>query len=386
MPVNVFVSYRKDDAAAYALLIRDALRKEFGDANVFMDIDRLPLGQPYTLELAKALYVCDVLVAVIGLGWMEEMKARKAKGERDHLREEIAVALGREIAVIPVLVGREGRLPAMPRAAELDENIRGLTGRQTHSIAYEKFKSDAATLCERIREETKSKVRSSRTVATVARLTGLAVLVFLASYLAIKPSFNHSPNDLHKFFSFGHPYKFATQVSDLNRPLYFSPTGQEIKSENCTTSSEETLIIHARPQGIDVDPKTREARKVLIASCWNKDDNMRRPLFNHCLAYELKEESPIAEYYYPALQRIKSDVVIGLRKPGIHMFKPIDGPNTIGLECRITFDTPEGGQPVLSLAEAASLDAAQQTLAFLIASFVLFAIFAMIMHTLIARR
>ena len=62
---------------------------------------------------------CDVLVAIIGQHWIELAKAKVASGERDYAREEIASALKRNIIVVPVRVGREGRLPSLPRAEDL---------------------------------------------------------------------------------------------------------------------------------------------------------------------------------------------------------------------------------------------------------------------------
>ena len=41
---RVFVSYRRDDAAAYAGRLYDALSARFGADNVFMDVDAIGLG------------------------------------------------------------------------------------------------------------------------------------------------------------------------------------------------------------------------------------------------------------------------------------------------------------------------------------------------------
>jgi hypothetical protein len=40
--------------------------RSFGEANVFMDVDRALAGQRFERELDKALSRCDVLIAVIG--------------------------------------------------------------------------------------------------------------------------------------------------------------------------------------------------------------------------------------------------------------------------------------------------------------------------------
>jgi hypothetical protein len=124
MPGKIFVSYRRDDVPGDARGIRDALATRFGKTSIFMDVDNLFAGQRFGEELAKALASCDVFLAIIGPRWMDLLAAKTASGERDYVREEIAAALKREIVVIPVRVGREGSMPALPRPDELPEDIR----------------------------------------------------------------------------------------------------------------------------------------------------------------------------------------------------------------------------------------------------------------------
>ncbi len=121
-----FISYRRDDARGEARSIRDRLARKFGEPNVFMDVDSLLAGQRFDHQLDAALAHCDVLLALIGPRWMELFAERAKADERDYVRDEIAAALERDIVVIPVLVGQEGRMPQMPRAADLPEDIRDL--------------------------------------------------------------------------------------------------------------------------------------------------------------------------------------------------------------------------------------------------------------------
>ena len=62
------------------------------------------------------------------------------------MREEIGGALKREIAVIPVLVGREGQLPPLPRPEDLPAELRDLLLFQKHGVAHETFGRDADQL------------------------------------------------------------------------------------------------------------------------------------------------------------------------------------------------------------------------------------------------
>jgi hypothetical protein len=143
---RIFISYRRDDAPADARNIRDRLARKFGESNVFMDVDNLFAGQRFDQELDKALSQCQVVVAVIGRNWMDLLTAHRRAGGRDYVREEIGGALRRQIAVIPVLVGREGQLPLLPRPEDLPAELRDLLLFQKHGVAHETFGRDADQL------------------------------------------------------------------------------------------------------------------------------------------------------------------------------------------------------------------------------------------------
>jgi formylglycine-generating enzyme required for sulfatase activity len=151
MAAKVFISYRRDDDPAAAARVRDGLARKFGNANLFIDVDDLLAGQRFDEELAKALKRCDVLIAVLGERWMELLKAKTANSERDHVREEIAAALQRQIVVIPVRIGREGQLPPLPRTGDLPSDISDLILYQKHDVTHEHFGRDIAELVEAIR-------------------------------------------------------------------------------------------------------------------------------------------------------------------------------------------------------------------------------------------
>lgn len=141
---RIFISYRRDDAPGDARGVADRLARHFGKPNVFMDVDNLLAGQRFDRELDRALSQCDVLIAILGPRWIELMS--RADGERDFVRDEIGAALKRDIVVIPVLVGREGHMPALPQSKDLPEELRELVLYQKHSVAHETFGRDTAEL------------------------------------------------------------------------------------------------------------------------------------------------------------------------------------------------------------------------------------------------
>jgi formylglycine-generating enzyme required for sulfatase activity len=146
MAGKIFISYRRDDDASGAARIRDALVARFGSRSVFMDVDNLLAGQRFDRKLAQALDECDVLIAVIGPRWMDLLRERAAKEERDYVRAEIAAAIKRDILVVPVRVGHEGRVTSMPRETELPEDIAELALYQKHDVIHERFGADMKAL------------------------------------------------------------------------------------------------------------------------------------------------------------------------------------------------------------------------------------------------
>lgn len=182
MKRKLFISYRRDDAAADAARIRDVLAAAFGRSSVFMDVDNLLAGRRFDKELAKALDHCDVLIAVLGPRWVEILKERLGASETDYVREEVSAALRRGIVVIPVRAGLEGRLLPLPRPSELPDDIRELVLHGKHDVVHETFGRDAAELVKAIRSLRKENVTGRRWRHIVAMLVALAVVAALVVF------------------------------------------------------------------------------------------------------------------------------------------------------------------------------------------------------------
>ena len=133
---NVFISYRRDDSAPYAGRISDRLSSAVGSDHVFMDVQDIAPGADFTEAIDKTVGRCDALVAVIGPRWLELLRARSS--ELDFVEREIAVALRRGIAVIPVLVGGAN----MPSEHELPPELAPLARRQAVAVRDESFDAD----------------------------------------------------------------------------------------------------------------------------------------------------------------------------------------------------------------------------------------------------
>lgn len=130
---RIFISYRREDEPGYALALARDLSAHFGADEVFKDVDTLEPGTDFVRRIEEAVGSAQVLVAIIGRGWMgtDSQGNRRIDESRDFIRLEVGTALSRDIRVVPVLV-RDAR---MPEEDELPEDLGGLARR--HALRLE---------------------------------------------------------------------------------------------------------------------------------------------------------------------------------------------------------------------------------------------------------
>jgi TIR domain len=149
MPQKIFISYRREDTAANALGIGQYLEKEFGRKSVFIDVD-MRAGAKFPAVLEQRLAQCKVMLVLIGPDWLDardDQGHRRLESPDDWVHLEIAHALKRDIAVIPVRVnGAE-----LPARAALPEDIRGLLDHQAVSVTHTGFRHEMSGLVRDIR-------------------------------------------------------------------------------------------------------------------------------------------------------------------------------------------------------------------------------------------
>jgi hypothetical protein len=158
--LRIFISYRREDTSGYAGLLYETLTTLFGDANVFMDVDKLVLGLSFEEGIEKALASSDVLIAVIGRNWQgatDPRGQRRLDDPHDYVRREIESALARNLRVIPILA--EG--VSMPVAEDLPNGLKELPRRQALEMAYGKrWKYDCEILVDALEKARAEKVPS----------------------------------------------------------------------------------------------------------------------------------------------------------------------------------------------------------------------------------
>jgi len=147
--LRIFLSYRREDAAAYAGRIYDALVQRFGEANVFMDVDTIELGSDFTETIDLAISSCDVVIALIGRSWLsatDQDGRRRLDDPDDVLRIELERALSGGLVVIPACV-QEAELPS---EGELPGALAPLATRQGIELRDSAWHDDIGRLIRRL--------------------------------------------------------------------------------------------------------------------------------------------------------------------------------------------------------------------------------------------
>jgi len=148
---KVFISYRREETSAYAGRLYDSMAAEFGDSNVFMDVDLAP-GIDFVERITDAVSACHVLIVVMGPRWAtltDEDGAVRIADAEDFVRLEVGTALRRaDVTVIPVLVSGA----RMPDGEDLPSDVRPLTRRNALELSDGRWRDDVRRLLNRLEE------------------------------------------------------------------------------------------------------------------------------------------------------------------------------------------------------------------------------------------
>jgi hypothetical protein len=142
---GIFISYRREETAAYAGRLYDRLSDRFGEERVFMDVDSIAIGVDFARAVIDAVSRCDILLALIGREWSSVTDSngkRRIDNPDDFVRVEIETALQRDIRVVPVLV----EAAILPQADDLPPSLRALTRRQALELSHAGFRSEVTRL------------------------------------------------------------------------------------------------------------------------------------------------------------------------------------------------------------------------------------------------
>lgn len=130
---EVFVSYRRNDAASAAGRLAAGLQEHLGHRRVFLDLEGIRPAQAWADSIGAALSHCRVGVVVIGPRWLApgaDGGTPRLQLPDDVLRREVATLLASGKTVVPVLV--DGA--RLPEADALPSDLAMLPRLQTLTI------------------------------------------------------------------------------------------------------------------------------------------------------------------------------------------------------------------------------------------------------------
>ena len=150
MQHSIFISYRRDDSEGEAGRLYDDLVRAYGKDAVFMDVAGIAPGLDFRKAIDDNVSGCGVFLAVIGPQWatIGTDGHRRLDDPNDFVRLEVASALARNIAVIPVLV-HEAR---MPHPEQLPDSIKDLAYRNSVEISHARWNSDVQLLIDALKQ------------------------------------------------------------------------------------------------------------------------------------------------------------------------------------------------------------------------------------------
>lgn len=146
---TVFISYRREETAGEARALFNDLVARVGKDLVFMDVNNIALGRDFREVLRENLASCDLMLVLIGKGWVDakdQSGRRRLDDPGDFIRLEIGAALKRNIPVTPVLL--QGA--HMPASERLPEDIKELSFRNGFELSHNRWESDVQEMIKRL--------------------------------------------------------------------------------------------------------------------------------------------------------------------------------------------------------------------------------------------
>jgi hypothetical protein len=232
---SIFISYRRDDSEGEAGRLYADLVKEFGQSAVFMDVDAIQKGRDFRKAIDESVGACGVLLAVIGRDWLGE----RLQNPTDFVRLEIASALKRNIAVIPVLV--HGAV--MPPADQLPADLQDLAYRNGSELTHARWNSDLQLLVNALRPYVAWKKPNRFAMVAGVVAAGLAA-VALGAFLMRAPRISNIPdnktdtasneNPAKNLPNFGGVWELTDGPGIKGQRLVLTQKGRQVRMDNRT--------------------------------------------------------------------------------------------------------------------------------------------------------
>jgi hypothetical protein len=162
---EIFINYRKAEAAGWARLLYDRLAAEFGKESVFLDQVNLEPGDKWLRGIRSGSSDCTTFVALIGPRWAATLAERAESGAGDYVRDEIETALERGSGVrevIPTLV-EDAELPGSDDLRYVG-SLKRLLNHQQLELRPSRWDADVEVLIERLKRPREEAATESQPV------------------------------------------------------------------------------------------------------------------------------------------------------------------------------------------------------------------------------
>ena len=147
--MRLFISYRRQDSAAYAGRLSDDLANRYGPQSVFSDF-AIPPGRDWRRHIEEALSLSDAVLVVIGPTWLEaayrDGSQPRINDPNDLVRSELRAAFALQKLLVPVIVGGA----QLPPASSLPEDIASLSYLEAVSLGHATWTRDVSRLMTRL--------------------------------------------------------------------------------------------------------------------------------------------------------------------------------------------------------------------------------------------
>ena len=183
---QVFISYRRDDAAGYAGRLEEALERRLGRGSVFRDVLDLAPGEDFVDAIRARLAGAHTVLVLMGPHWAggEAPGPRRLDDAGDFVRLEVEVALDSGVRVVPVL------LPGarMPSEGDLPLPLKPLARRNALSLNEAHWEADIGRLADAIGVPLRRSVWPWALGGAAVAASAVAALCWLKPWVPTDPS------------------------------------------------------------------------------------------------------------------------------------------------------------------------------------------------------
>ena len=184
---SIFISYRRQDAAATAGRIADRLKQLFPKLNIFHDVDTIKGGEDFSDKIFSSIEQSDVVICLIGQAWAKNSEGvNRLKQEIDYVALEVQTALESDCKVYPILLNDT----KMPDESLLPAKLSGLNKLNAMELRDSRFADDLSHIIESIFAISRNKQQKKfLPLVTRSLIIGVPLGLFLVFILA---QLNHS--------------------------------------------------------------------------------------------------------------------------------------------------------------------------------------------------